>query len=321
MISTLDLLGLTPDEGLRAIIQTSLNPGFKAKYLEYGTPVALNGVRTSISLNINKSTVPVKYWKYGGVVDFQYDRLDLSEIFGDLGTVVRVQLPATYDQIVEALGEMYGIVFTAADYEPGTLEYGEDDVITLRATPASLRWVGSVQLIVKPKIRNLTEVIEKKALSQLSYLETAIVSVESRLVDEINTLNANALYEAFKVEEVIFSEPAMLSEDDVPGNTKVEMTTTRNDLYKGQVELTYQRQYFPRLVNYYSVDISNANCQTTVELARLVADKIGIYLDESDIVETGLPMIETGEQATVTVYFKSSSLMYTGEMTVEWTKE
>lgn len=323
MLSTLELLRLTPEEGLRAIIQSSLKTGFDANHLRLGQPVGAGGTRTQIPLTIDKAAVPVEYWRYQGSVTFEYNRYDYATVFEPLNLELRVDMPATYDQLIGLLADKYGITFDAADYEPGIIRYGDGDLMHLTATPASLRWVGQVDLSVKPRIRALSDILTQTTLDQLAYNtenEIFVGPAEQRLLNNLNSLNADNLYRPIELSEVSFAEPVMLSEADAPENARVRLSIGRSDLYSGEIDLVYRRLYLPRLTNYLPVNIRSTAVLTTVDLAQLVATQAGFYLNPDDVIEDALPYAAPGEERTVTLYFKPTSLAYYGELTVNWTR-
>lgn len=321
MTATLDLLKLSPADALRTIIQGKLKVGFEARYLQFGEPSIVSGPLTRIPLSVDKSIAPVKYWAYGDVGDFDFLRLDYSDVFGGLGTVIEVDYPTSVDAIADALTSKYDIRFSQDDYVPGELVFGEGADFVLQAKPESLRWIGQVPIVVQPKKHPLNTTLTEKALAEFSYtIGLDDSEPRARLLNELNTLNATNLYRPLLIEELSWSDPVAVNDGDVEGNTSVTLTIVGASLWTGSAAITYRRLHFPRLVNYNPVDITSLTVDSHRTLAATVATQLGIYIDLNDIVEDILPYQQIGETATVTINFKPSSLMYWGEITVDWTK-
>lgn len=323
MTDMIALLSLSPEEGLKSILQTTLKPGLKADYFKFGTPVAIDGKLTSIHISIDRANAPVNYWRWSGSIDFEFNRYSLNEVFGSITPDIRVTFPTDIQGVMEAITKKLGIAFDSNDLEPVWLDYDEGPSYVMVAKPESKRWIGSVPLPIRPIYQSLSIAFANNELLGLRYNEDGFHSSTptlQRLLDELNNSQETNLHRGLRLNEVAFSAPVKLSDNDIEGNTRVTLSITNSDLYKGTLDITYQRQYMPRVCSYSPVDVTGSGIMTHRDLAIAAANVLGIYLDPTDVIEDAVPYVSVGDTVTVTIQLDPQSYSYTGDLTVDYTR-
>ncbi len=323
MTDMIALLGLSPEEGLKAILQATLKPGLKADYFKFGTPVAVDGKLTTIPISIDRANAPVNYWRWAGSVDFEFNRYDLAEVLGSMTPEIRVEFPTDIQGIMTAISKKLGIAFDVDDLEEDWLSYDEGPDYVMIAKPESKRWVGSVPLPLLPMYQSLSIMFANNSLLGLRYNEDGYQNKTptlQRLIDELNVIQETNLYRGLRLNEVSFGAPVKLSDNDIEGNTRVTLSVTTSDLYKGTLDITYQRQYMPRVCSYTPVDVSGSGIMTHRDLAIAAANVLDIYLDPTDVIEDAVPYVSVGDTVTVTIQLDPQSHSYIGDLTVDYTR-
>lgn len=320
MADTLDLLKLTPKVALKSIIQEQMVDGFDVEDLRIGNPVSAGGRVTTLTLSVDKGLAPIEAWKYDGEVTFTYSRLVMGDYFASRNMAFTVDLPMTATNLVVLIASRFGIVFDPLDFVSENIPLGTQ-YYTLKASPGSLRWVGEVQVELKERIKPLSEVITTTTLDEMGYPVNGVAdstAAIARLMASINRLNSTKLSYPLQASEVTFSVPLVASGDDDFNNTEVTMSIAGSDHYSGSVTLHYRRRYMLRMQNYQVVSVISASAATTVDLAMIVAQRLGFYLEANDVVSENLPVLAPGETRTITVTVSPTSLMYVGEMTIDY---
>jgi len=320
MADTLDLLKLTPKAALKSIIQEKMKDGFDVDDLRIGAPVSAGLRATKINLSVDKTLAPIESWKYDGSVDFTYNRLVMSEYFAGKNMTFTVDLPMTATNLVALIADRFDIVFDPLDYVSENISLGTS-LYTLKSAPGSLRWVGQVQVELKERVKPLSEVIQVSQLDVMNY--PADGEVDSlppipRLLESINRLNSARLSYPITAGEVTWSTPLVSSAEDEYDNTEITLSIANSEHYSGSVQLHYRRRYMLRMQDFEVVEVISATAKTTVDLAVIVAQRLGFYLESNDVVSEPLPTLAAGEVRTITVNIKPTSMMYVGEMTIDY---
>lgn len=296
----------------------------RADYFRFGDPVMVDEKLTSIPVSIDRINAPVEYWRYIGEMNFQYNRFDLYDIFNPLAVVIRVDFPSSMSAVADALTEKYGIVFDQNDFEDRELTFTDDSgLFHLTAKEVSRRWIGTVDITLNAKWQIMANAFSIKTLNALPYDDNEFDKLnptKERIVSSLNMTNIDNLYRRIGSEELVFGTPVVLSNNDIENNTRLTLTASDSDLYTGSIDITYQRQYLPRLSNYLPVEVTANNVLTHRDLAARAATILGIYIDPNDVIEDAVPYVSLGDTATVTIAIEPGSLGYTGELTVDYTR-
>lgn len=321
MASTPELLKLSPLAALETLIQASLKSGFNVRYLKIGPPVAQSGLTTAVTLSLDKQKTPVDYWVFDGEATFVYNRLDLATFFADLNTAFTVDFPLSVTELLLRLNKRFGIVFDTDDFDAQTIAY--TDHVTLQAGSLSKRWVGAFTVSLKQRIKSLLEVIQVKDLDAMLYPVRGVDSTDTpqvRLLESINRLNKTSLARDIKPGEISFGKPVALTQDIDAVNTELTIAVTSSDLWNGSVTVQYIRRYLPKMSNYNPIVIKDAKVTTQRQLAVLAAAKQQFYLDPNDVIDGPLPTLAAGEVRTLTLSVVDTSMMYFGDLTVDFSQ-
>lgn len=323
MLNTLDLLRLSPEEALTAIIQERMNVGFEAKYFNITPPVSMGGTLTKVTLTIEKGEAPTLYWPYLDGYVFEYHRLDLANELGDLNLKLITALPITKNEAIRKLFEKSDLFFDSSEFVDGSLDITATS-LTITAKPSSTRWVGQVTIEIERKIDTLSTSAQILVFNDLLQYNTDNLnypdSAELRIVNAFVAANSLEIAQPFDLNDFEFSNVTKLSNRDDQPNTQVTLRMVNESRYKGSVVLSYRRLLLQKVSDYKNVLIYNRNPMSKVDLAFLAANQLNVVIVANDIVEGPIPYLMDGEVANVHITSDPLSLMYVGELTVEWHK-
>ena len=129
------------------LLSHSGSPDLQANHLSLGLPVAVGDTLTEIEVGINPSTAPVKLWVYSEPMVFTYHRFDLESTLGEIHlTVDESDLPVMSAEVLTRITQTTGIPFDVFDIHALIME--THGTYRLEANPYSLKWVGSIPLIL-----------------------------------------------------------------------------------------------------------------------------------------------------------------------------
>lgn len=147
MFTTRDYLTLSPWEALIEIINDEhylqLDPGTVT--LKAFTP--LTGTRTEVVVGTSRSTNEANILPVLGDLNFQYDRLRLSDFLRQVVplNVRDFKLPINTMDVVKKIGQVNNIVFDIDDFQHTLLTSYPSKPVILYAGARSLRWYGNLQ--------------------------------------------------------------------------------------------------------------------------------------------------------------------------------
>lgn len=142
------LLMPTPEAISRVIMSGVSNPDVEYKHLHVGLPVAVDGTLTRVSVAVNPSAAPVNLWAFSEPMDFHYHRYDIEFLMGEVRMAVASDsFPVFTTEILHRITERTGIPFSHDDFINSV--FTTHGTFTLEANPYSLKWVGSVPLILE----------------------------------------------------------------------------------------------------------------------------------------------------------------------------
>jgi hypothetical protein len=321
MLTNLDLLRLSPNETMLAILQDSLKVGFAAKYLTFSAPVAGVGTETKVTVTVDKGKTPVEYWTAEDSFLFTYSRLDLSNEIGDLGLKVVTALPTTRHLLIRKLFAKSDIYFDTAEFIDGPVEIG-DTSFAIEPVDSSVRWVGSTSIIVERRVDELSSAATVLDLYSAMAYNTDTVKqtgpAEIRLLNQFIIDNNLDIQLPINLDDFVFSNLTRLNAREDVVNTAITLTMVNQSRYKGSVVLRYRRLSLNKITNNLAVPVYDIGAMSTSGLGAQAADKIGIYLPFWDIVDDPLEYIGPGQHTTVTVSVNEDSMMYVGRLVVEW---
>jgi hypothetical protein len=323
MISTLDLLRLSPIDALRAIVQDQLVDGTDIGPMTIVSVEETGETLTRATISIDRGISALKYWKYNGSHDVLYNRLNLSAVFGDLGIVVETSLPTTRHAIIKRLFSKSGIFFDPTEFLDGIV-LETDTTFTIKAVLSSARWVGSVAMGLVRKVAVLADSVSVTELyNALNYNTSTNVysgSAKYNLVRQLIVENGLNIKLPFDENDFELSDIVKTSNFDDRVNTTATITILNSDVYSGSVAVTYRRLNLAKVSDYQNVTVNSTNILTTYDLAVLAAKELGIRFNYEDIIEEPVPYLMTGQFVDVSIFASVDSPMYVSELTVEWHK-
>ncbi len=156
MSTTLPLLALPQAQAHASMVATALIDGVDVTRLQIGDPYVRQDGRVGLLISVPEESLEDPDWNYHGTVDYSIRRMPLNEFFAGIDVKVRIPknaqggLSTSSHEVVAALSQAFNIVFEASDYYSDAITSDGTARYTLRATPLSTRWTGSVQITVFP---------------------------------------------------------------------------------------------------------------------------------------------------------------------------
>lgn len=147
MSGTLSLLSMPHVQAMRVMVQDQLKPGVSVSDLVIETPQQTSGLQMQSKVYIAASAYENPNWPYFGDVDFCYTALDMGDTFAGIPLAFVMPREFTSQQLAQKLGQALGMVFEEADVLVETIVQVERKMVyTLKASPRSPRWQGSVDI-------------------------------------------------------------------------------------------------------------------------------------------------------------------------------
>jgi len=141
------------------------------------------------------------------------------------------------------------------------------------------------------------------------------LSPDEMVRDLINRKNETALV-AFDPSNLIFGKAAVLSNDPT-ANTKVQVRGVQNEVYAGQLQVTYNRLDLGVLFQGdYRAAFTALGQSTLYKLLPDLNRGLGLNLTEKDVQDIDLKLLEQGDQVTLEIRAKPGSVAYIGLMRV-----
>lgn len=155
MIDALDfmeLMSLSPRDALVKLITHKNQVKVDPDHMDFGIPRVVSGRETVIQVSGRRPTDGFTGQLYKGTIDFSWKRLDLGVLFDNTKLIIQMDLPCKTSDVIAVLSHEYGWVFDSSDYVNELITADNAHQYELKATPYSLRWVGSVVLKLLRKI-------------------------------------------------------------------------------------------------------------------------------------------------------------------------
>ncbi len=156
MSKTMTLLALPQAQAHITMVADALIDGIDVTRLQIGDPYVRQDGRVGLLVSVPEETMDDPDWAYHGTVDYSIRRMPLQEFFNGIDVKVRIPknaqggLTTSSHEVVAALSQAFNIVFAPSDFYSDAIVSDGTARYTLRATPLSTRWTGSVQITVFP---------------------------------------------------------------------------------------------------------------------------------------------------------------------------
>lgn len=146
-MDTLKLLKLSPHDAIIAMLNDVNGSAVDPRLVSTTQVQQLSGKRTTVTVT-NLGLAPSDGMiVYEGTLDFEYNRLVLNDEFADTVFKFNFPLPTTSTAVVKALFEALRWTYDQDDFVE---EAVTSSPYTLKAKPESRRWVGFIQIPLKP---------------------------------------------------------------------------------------------------------------------------------------------------------------------------
>lgn len=170
MLTARDYLHLPPWEAVVALTNHKYNLQLTPHTVTLEAFQPEGATRTALRLRRNRSSWWGNLLKLGKHWDVVYDRLPLETLTSAGPVVVSVgRFPLSAQSLVSRLKTATGITFVLEDFEE-VGEITQAGELTLTAHPRSLRWVGSLQVLISTLKKPLMDVITQPHIQGLHYL-------------------------------------------------------------------------------------------------------------------------------------------------------
>lgn len=143
MSETLRLLKYDPAVALLIMVNNHLNLHLRPEFAKVTDPTAIEGTLTEVKVTTFDSINDFISRRYTGELTYRYDRIHVASLFSDM--VLTVTPPTTVLGVMTNLAQASGLVITNDDFENQRVE---SNSFLLTAKPNSLRWVGSVTVML-----------------------------------------------------------------------------------------------------------------------------------------------------------------------------
>lgn len=141
------------------------------------------------------------------------------------------------------------------------------------------------------------------------------LSPDEMVRDLINRKNETALV-AFDKTNLIIGKAAVLSNDPT-ANTKVNVRGVQNEVYAGQLQVTYNRLDLGVLFRGdYRAAFTALGQSSLYKLLPDLNRGLGLNLTEQDVQDIDLKLLDHGDQVTLEIRAKPGSMAYIGFMRV-----
>lgn len=306
------LLTMTPLEALKAQIGYNVKAPLKSEYLKIEKPVSLGGLRTQVTVSVDKTKAPVELWDRVGSGEFTYDRIDLGEFTRGLMKTVHATPPVSAGSLLRHVLSPYAIPLASNDLVEAL--YTSTGPVDVLANEQSWRWIGETRLTIAELGIEITPRIRVNRFTFSFTPEHRSADIEGRLISMINMANAMTLPIPLVPSMVTLGPPMVNGPEALGDNTMIELTFNGSP-YLGVLPIYYGRRAFPDTFR-WSVKLSGRQLADHKELAIKLGDHFGCDIESIDIRSAAFPA-GIGKHRMV-VNFDETSLAYVGAVLVEY---
>lgn len=313
---TLAALKESDQEAFQRLLGSLLTAGVDASGFQYG-PIRVEAdaqfAKTAVS--INRSKADVSLWGYQNSQDIRYRRIALAALKSKFGSTIRADLPTTTKELMAIFCHANGL----ADRSDQVVNAPVNALgnVTLTMNPGQFLLYGSDTFVLKPKQRQLVDVIADTTLSGFRAAADFTGEATARLITQMQTDNNATLPYPLEPARMTFGTPEKISGYRYD-NTKIVVTASGDGYYLGNVELVYTRYDFGWSQSGAQFMVQGPSVPTTMYMIAAVAQQTGLPITLVDVeIDTYQP-VPSGELATLTIVFRADNLRYTGELTIDY---
>lgn len=317
MIAPETLLRMYPLDALRAQIGEVLKKPLLAQHLRIDKPKVVSGLKTNVTVSVDKSKAPVELWGILGEYDFQYNRIDMASFLADLPRTVSSSLPAQAWEVLASLLQAAQVPVVPDDVVADT--FNSLGTVHLLANPDSYRWVGEFSAILNYALFNIEKMILVDNYS-IPFNEGFKSADFKRLLTQyLNIANAMSLQVQLSSTMYNLGVPQVNGLLEAGDNTKINLEFLGVP-YIGSVDIYYARRAFEK-TSRFPVSLSGGVLTNTQTLGTALSTALNCTISTADLANQPIsPAIAVGETRLLAVGFAPTSLCYVGEVWVNYTR-
>lgn len=314
---TLAALQESDQEAFELLLGTMLKKGTDPAGFEHGAVTAdstdANYANTTVTIAREKSHVSL--WPYQGSQAVRYRRIGLPALKARFGGTIRADLPTTTRKLMQ-------IYLTANNLFDRSNQIVDAPVtavgnVTLSCLAGQFMLYGSTAFAVKPKQRQLVDVIKETKLLGFRTAGYFSNDAKTRLLSQMAADNGPTLPYPLEPALTTFSTPRKVSGYQYD-NTEITATAAGDGYYLGSVDLTYTRYDFGWSQSGAQFLVTGPAIPTTQYMIAAVAAQTGFPIVLADVDVVTYSKVNSGEVETLTITFKADNLRYTGELTIDY---
>lgn len=315
--STLALTALqvSDQEAFKQLLNTMLKSGVDSSGFEFDdvTPDPTDPTYATASVKVNRDQANVALWPYQGAQPIRYRRLPMTALKARFGATIRADLPTTTQELMRIYLTSNGLEDRSAQVVNEPVTAVGEHAIAFSANQF-LIW-GSVPFTIKPKQRQLVDVIKETTLVGFRELGYFSNDPKERLLNQMQA--DNTLPYPLEPALTSFDTPIKISGYRYD-NTQIRATATGDGFYLGDVDLVYTRYDFGWSTNGSQFLVNGPSVPTIQYMVAQVALQTGFPITVQDVNAQSYPSVPSGSLETLTITFKEDNLRYTGELTIDY---
>ncbi len=152
MNDALMLLSMPHEAALKLMMQDTMLPGLSVNSLTTANPTFGPGTRSEVGVFISPETYNDPVWPYRGQTTFVYNRMDFADFFNGVNLIFKRSGTFNLAAIVRKLNGIFDISIEPNDFIDMPITVDRlTQVVQLRASPLSARWMGTVDIEIVDK--------------------------------------------------------------------------------------------------------------------------------------------------------------------------
>lgn len=310
------LLRMYPLDALKAQMGGNLKAPLQAKHLKISTPLALIGTKTKVVVSVDKSTAPAELWGAVDEFEFEYERIDLDQFTDGLNKTISTALPVAAHYLLGSMLDKFKIPVVSGDVE--NTEFPTLGQVSLYAGVNSYRWVGNVQVMLSQVLYRITPLILNNVFTPAFTPDYTSVDFKRNITQLLNIANQAGLPITITTDMFTLSSPVVVGANLEGKNTSIALSFNSSP-YVGVVEVIYARRSFPKTYRTPLV-ISGGEVVDTNVLYGELSTQLGCVITQADLLSTPMDTLSVGQSTLIPVMFDPSSLVYVGEVWINYTR-
>lgn len=311
----LTALQVSDEEAFKQLLSTLLKNSADSAGFEYSDVTAdpTDPKYATALVKVNRDEAHVSLWPYQEAQSIRYKRIPVAALGERFGTTIRADLPTTTRELMRIFLTSNGLADRSEQVvdQPVSATGNQTFVVN----PGQFLLWGSAPFLIKPKQRQLVDVIKETTLLGFRELGYFSNDPKERLLNQMQA--DNPLPYPLEPALTSFGAPLKISGYRYD-NTQIRATATGDGFYLGEVDLVYTRYDFGWSTNGSQFLVNGPSVPTIQYMVQQVALQTGFPITAADVNAQSFPTIPSGSLETLTITFKEDSLRYTGELTIDY---